>query len=170
MNYIWKSSFITNIGIFILGMFIAFLVFSQIGSPITASIQDAFSPTADVDYNADVLRSHDNNVTNLVATKQFDNLSGAVLHISFLYNNAVSNDIAEKITSSYWFSSINTNNTLTVSLVLPQNIEKDTSLLSFSRGKYIDIKDIPVIESISLFYDNQQEELMSYFVNNNQSH
>ena len=171
MNYLWKSSFITNIWIFVLGMWLAFLVFSQIWSPITASIQDAFLIQSGVNYNnADILRSHSHNTTSLTSLKNFDNLSGAVLRVSFLYNNKLGYHIVNKITSSYWFSSVNTDHILTMSLVLWEKLDKDNELLLFNRDKDISSKDVPIIESILLFHDNEQDQLISYSKDNTQSH
>lgn len=169
MNSFSKSSFITNIGIFVLGMFLSFLIFSQLKTPITASIQDAFQ-SEEKNYNTDLLWLNSWSITTLTTLKNFDNLSGAILRISLLYDNTKHINLAEKMISSYWFSYENTDNMLTVSLVLWQSLQKNKEILSFKRDKDMNPKDIPILDSVFLFENNEQNQLLIYSQNNNKSH
>ncbi len=169
MNSFSKSSFITNIGIFVLGMFLSFLIFSQLKTPITASIQDAFQ-SEEKNYNTDLLWLNSWSITTLTTLKNFDNLSGAILRISLLYDNTKHINLAEKMISSYWFSYENTDNMLTISFVLWQSLQKNKEILSLKRDKDMDSKDIPILDSVFLFENNRQNQLLVYSQDSNNAH
>ncbi len=155
----WKSRIINNSIVFMVGMVFSFFVFLflKTDSFTTANIGDAFITSSTTVSNFTL--SIDNNILSLVSNINLTSGSWKSLRISLLYNDTLKDIIGKNLQSSYEISSINKNNSLIVLIDMnTQNIMQWTKIFLLNLDN-ITIKNIPIIESITLFDGDQINEL-----------
>jgi hypothetical protein len=120
-------------------------------TPMTASIADSFDPMVTIDNNDTVLLIDTDKNLILQSTKIIPAGVWKSLRISFLYNDKLKDIISTSLQSDYSFSLSYNDDLFTVLIDLQKHtLESWKHIVSLPLHQ-IDIKDIPILDSVMLF-------------------
>lgn len=150
-----KSRFLSNLGVFVVGMCFAFVWFSLFQNNwfVTASIGDSFSSVDKAVTTDFFLDIHDGRFV-ISAWTEIKKEKWKSLRVSILHNQNIPTQVLDTLASLYDFSLIKEDGGFVVLLDLSQQtIVAWEELLHLSLWSWLDAKDFPVIDSIKLFDD-----------------
>ncbi len=118
----------------------------------TASLTDVIDQ--EQPSGADMVLQQTQNGTQILSTvKNYENLHGATLRMSFFVPAWQEQAFEESIQSSYWFFVTNHHNTSIVTLYLPERIDENTELLTIHGWSD------SIVDTIVLFQGEEMDDI-----------
>ncbi len=172
MSYIFSFSLLTMYvsprimrwGAFALGMLITLWVFFSLNRDrqwLTASVSDAITDTTST-VTPDLIARIDGNKLIISAARSFPARAGQSLRVDVLYNTLVFASASDfSLSSPYLLSSTRDQGTLSALLALDTTVTLVSGdvLMTLTFAPVNDASDLPIVESVYRYDDEQSESL-----------